>query len=116
MRVGLLLACVREGGERATQHPPSHPAGRRFTVKVPPMAPLARVVEEVLPQLNLADPPAPDACKLLLKGRALELGTPVRFANIGRDKLELVTGEWEGGTALACCRPGVPGAAALLQG
>ena len=91
------------GGGRQSRvissHPPHARAGRRFNVRVPPMAPLSRVVEEALSQLAIPDPPDPSACKLLLRGRPLDLGTPLRFANVGKDKLELVTGarRWIGG-------------------
>ncbi|EFN54794.1 hypothetical protein CHLNCDRAFT_134760 [Chlorella variabilis] len=64
---------------------------KRFSVKAAPMQPLSAVVAEVLGQLKLPDV-RPEECRLVLKGKALDLSTPVRFANIGRDKLELHTG------------------------
>jgi hypothetical protein len=58
------------------------------------MMPLSAVVADVLGQLKLAEAGVrPEDCRLLLKGKPLtDLTTPVRFANIGRDKLELHTG------------------------
>lgn len=72
--------------------PRLHTAGKRFNVKATPMQPLSAVVADVLGQLRL-EGLAPEQCQLLLRGKPLDLATPVRFANIGRDKLELVTGE-----------------------
>jgi hypothetical protein len=73
---------------------PSPNAGRRFSVKATPMMPLSAVVADVLGQLKLTEAGVrPQDCRLLLKGKPLtDLSTPVRFANIGRDKLELHTG------------------------
>ena len=72
--------------------PPPPPAGKRFTVKASPMMPLSAVVADVLGQLGLAV--RPEDCTLTLRGKPVtDLTTPFRFANVGRDKLELRTGE-----------------------
>jgi hypothetical protein len=68
-----------------------NPTGKRFTIKVTPMQPLSAVVADVLGQLKLLDV-RPEDCTLSLRGKALDLSTPVRFAAAGRDKLELKTG------------------------
>ncbi len=56
------------------------------------MQPLSALVADVLGQLKLAEQLRPEDCQLLLRGKPLDLSTPLRFANIGRDKLELRTG------------------------
>lgn len=56
------------------------------------MQPLLVLVGDVLGQLKLAGQVRPEDCQLLLRGKALDLSTPLRFANVGRDKLELRTG------------------------
>lgn len=58
------------------------------------MMPLSAVVADVLAQLKLTEAGVqPGDCRLTLKGKVVDQTTPVRFANIGRDKLELHTGE-----------------------
>lgn len=56
------------------------------------MQPLSTLVADVLAQLKLAGQLRPEDCQLLLRGKPLDLSTPLRFANVGRDKLELRTG------------------------
>jgi hypothetical protein len=56
------------------------------------LQPLSEVVDEVLAQLKITDLRAAD-CRLTVKGKVLDQSTPIRFANIGREKLELQTGQ-----------------------
>ncbi len=56
------------------------------------MQPLSVVVVDVLGKLKLNDV-RPEDCRLTLSGKELDLSTPIRFANIGRNKLVLHTGE-----------------------
>lgn len=102
-----LFACTSPAVKppRALCPPPY--AGRRFTVRATPMQPLSAVVADVLSQLKL-EGLAPEQCTLSLKGKKLDLATPVRFANVGREKLVLVTGGagWAaGGRIRRACRP-----------
>lgn len=77
-------------------------AEKRFSVKVTPMQPLLAVVAEALAQLKLGDVD-PKTCQLLLNKKALDLGCPVRLANLPSGaKLELITGEPAGCGYVAC--------------
>ncbi|KAL4452338.1 hypothetical protein ABPG75_008000 [Micractinium tetrahymenae] len=84
---------------------------RRFNVKGGPMQPLSALVADVLGQLNLAGQLRPEDCQLLLRGKPLDLATPVRFANIGRDKLELRTGREQVLGVQEAPKPAAPAAA-----
>ena len=56
------------------------------------MSPLSTVLESVC--LQSKDKLDPSNCELHYQKKKLDLGTPVRFANLPKDaKLELVTGE-----------------------
>lgn len=85
---------------------------RRFTVKGGPMQPLSTLVADVLAQLKLAGQLRPEDCQLLLRGKPLDLSTPLRFANVGRDKLELRTGREQVLGVQEAPRPAPPAAAA----
>jgi hypothetical protein len=66
------------------------------------MQPLSAVVADVLAQLKLGGV-RPEDCRLSLRGKALDLATPVRFAALGRnDKLELHTGKRQTKPSEAC--------------
>ena len=110
---------TRRSSRRFSGHPNPAPAlllaGKRFSVKAAPMQPLSAVVAEVLGQLKLPDV-RPEECRLVLKGKALDLSTPVRFANIGRDKLELHTGEGCGAAAIRCVSPWEAALAGIASG
>ena len=60
-------------------------------MRVKPLAPLSEVVAAALAAEGVAASPA--ACKLMHGKNALDLGTPLRFANLPTGaKLELLTG------------------------
>lgn len=72
--------------------PPVARAGKRLSIKAPPMKPLKDVVASALASLKLEDV-EPSSCKLLLNKKELDLNCPVRLANIpATAKLELITG------------------------
>ncbi|KAK9826039.1 hypothetical protein WJX74_007186 [Apatococcus lobatus] len=65
--------------------------GKRVSVKVTPMAPLSKIVEEACKALK--PPRDPLLCQLLVNKKQQDLATPVRFANLPSNaKLELLTG------------------------
>jgi hypothetical protein len=53
-------------------------AGKKYTQRVPPMAPLGNVIPAVLSQARLKEPILPETCVLLHDGKPLDLATPVR--------------------------------------
>ena len=66
-------------------------AGKNHAVKILPMQPLQAIVEEVAAKQKPL--PALADCALLIDGKAADLSTPLRFANIPSSaKLEVTTG------------------------
>lgn len=69
-------------------------AGKRYTTKVAPMAKFATLIPSVLELAGLTGTVDPQACVLTYNGKPVDLGTPMRFANVPSGaKVELRTGK-----------------------